>query len=138
MKRYLAKYIQEDLDKKIILLTGPRQAGKTTLSKMLKNDFDYFNFDNLDDRLSLQKKSWDRAKDLVIFDVESDEGGWAKWRYRVWALRSSKLPIRILGRSSAGARIDCVYSYIKEQPKEFFDPEIFESKLKDPTNSVHS
>lgn len=25
MKRYITKYIQEDLDKKIILLTGPRQ-----------------------------------------------------------------------------------------------------------------
>ena len=47
MKRYLEKYILEDLSKKIILLTGPRQTGKTTLSKMLKSDFDYFNFDSL-------------------------------------------------------------------------------------------
>lgn len=53
MKRYLEKFIQEDLDKKIVLLTGPRQAGKTTLSKMLTSDYDYFNFDNLDDRLRL-------------------------------------------------------------------------------------
>ncbi|WP_300464885.1 hypothetical protein [Desulfobacula sp.] len=43
MERYITKYIQEDLDKKIILLTGPRQTGKTTLSKTLGNDFDYFN-----------------------------------------------------------------------------------------------
>ena len=28
MERYLKKYIQEDLDKKIILLTGPRQTRK--------------------------------------------------------------------------------------------------------------
>ena len=61
MKRYLTEYIQEDLDQKIILVTGPRQAGKTTLSKMLENDFDYFNYDNIDDRLSLQEKSWDRS-----------------------------------------------------------------------------
>ena len=49
------------LHQKIILVTGPRQTGKTTLSKMLENDFDYFNYDNIDDRLSLQEKSWDRS-----------------------------------------------------------------------------
>jgi predicted AAA+ superfamily ATPase len=79
MKRYLTKYIQEDLDKKIILLTGPRQTGKTTLSKILKNNFDYFNFDNLDDRLSLQKKSWDRSKELVIFDELHKLKNWKSW-----------------------------------------------------------
>lgn len=79
MKRYLTKYVQEDLDKKIILLTGPRQTGKTTLSKMLKSDFDYFNFDNLDDRLSLQKKSWDRSKKLVIFDELHKLKNWKSW-----------------------------------------------------------
>ena len=79
MKRYLEKYIQEDLDKKIILLTGPRQTGKTTLSKMLNNNFDYFNFDNLDDRLSLQEKSWDRSKDLAIFDELHKLKNWKSW-----------------------------------------------------------
>lgn len=68
MKRYITKYIQEDLNKKIILLTGPRQTGKTTLSKMLENNFDYFNYDNIDDRLDLQERSWDRSKPLIIFD----------------------------------------------------------------------
>ena len=79
MKRYLEKYIQEDLDKKIILLTGPRQTGKTTLSKMLKTNFDYFNFDNLDDRLSLQQKSWDRSKELIIFDELHKLKNWKSW-----------------------------------------------------------
>jgi len=31
MKRYVEKYIKEDIDNKIILITGPRQVGKTTL-----------------------------------------------------------------------------------------------------------
>ncbi len=79
MERYLKKYIKEDLDKKIILLTGPRQVGKTTLSKILKNDFDYFNFDNIDDRLSLQEKSWDRSKPLVIFDELHKLKNWKSW-----------------------------------------------------------
>ena len=79
MERYLTKYIQEDLPTKIVLLTGPRQTGKTTLSKMLKSDYDYFNFDNLEDRLSLQEKSWDRSKDLVIFDELHKLKNWKSW-----------------------------------------------------------
>jgi predicted AAA+ superfamily ATPase len=79
MKRYLEQFVQEDLDKKIVLLTGPRQAGKTTLSKMLTSDYDYFNFDNLDDRLSLQEKSWDRSKDLVVFDELHKLKNWKSW-----------------------------------------------------------
>lgn len=79
MKRYLENNVREDLDKKIILLTGPRQTGKTTFSKMLKNDFDYFNFDNADDRLSLKEKSWDRSKPLIIFDELHKLKNWKSW-----------------------------------------------------------
>ena len=79
MDRYLTPYIQQDLDKKIILLTGPRQTGKTTLSKMLKSDFDYFNYDDVDDRSSLQERSWDRSKPLVIFDELHKLKNWKSW-----------------------------------------------------------
>lgn len=66
MKRYPGKYIQEDLKRKIVLLTGARQTGKTTLSKMLKKQYDYFNDDNAEHRLSLLEKPWDRSKVLEI------------------------------------------------------------------------
>ncbi len=79
MKRSLAKYIQEDLNKKIILVTGPRQVGKTTLSKMLNRDFDYFNYDHPDDRLALLERSWDRLKSLVIFDELHKMKHWKSW-----------------------------------------------------------
>ena len=46
---------------------------------MLKSDYDYFNFDNLEDRLSLQEKSWDRSKDLVIFDELHKLKNWKSW-----------------------------------------------------------
>ena len=79
MQRYLEKYIIEDLKEKIVLLTGPRQTGKTTLSKMLMTGFDYFNFDNAEDRLSLLEKSWDRSKDLIIFDELHKLKNWKSW-----------------------------------------------------------
>ena len=53
MKRCLINYIPDDLKKKIVLLTGPRQFAKTTLSKMLSNNFDCLNFDNPEHRLGL-------------------------------------------------------------------------------------
>jgi uncharacterized protein len=99
MERYLTSCIREDLDKKIILLTGPRQAGKTTLSKMLKTDFDYFNFDNLDDRLSLQKKSWDRSKALVVFDELHKLKNWKSWLKGVYD--TEKIPPAIVVTGSA-------------------------------------
>lgn len=99
MKRYLEKYIQEDLDKKIVLLTGARQTGKTTLSKMLKTEFDYFNFDNVDDRLSLLDKSWDRSKELVIFDELHKLKNWKSWLKGIYDTES--IPPSILVTGSA-------------------------------------
>ena len=99
MKRYLEKYIQEDLDKKIILLTGPRQTGKTTLSKMLNPDYDYFNFDNPDDRLGLQERSWDRSKALVIFDELHKLKNWKSWLKGVYDTEG--IPPSILVTGSA-------------------------------------
>ena len=66
MERYLNKALLEELGKKILLLTGPRQCGKTTLSKMLHADYQYINYDLAEHRLLLREKSWDRRKALVI------------------------------------------------------------------------
>ena len=52
MKRYLAEQIRKDLGKKAVLLSGPRQVGKTFLAKELMAEFarpQYLNYDNLDD-----------------------------------------------------------------------------------------
>jgi len=79
MERYLTDNIRNDLADKIILLTGPRQAGKTTLSKMLVDDFDYLNFDNPEHRLDLLDRSWDRKKKLIIFDELHKLKNWKSW-----------------------------------------------------------
>jgi len=79
MKRYLKQAITQDLPRKIILLSGPRQCGKTTLAKMLSNHFDYLNFDNPEHRLILQKRSWNRDKKLIIFDELHKMKKWKSW-----------------------------------------------------------
>ena len=35
MKRYLDEHVVADLSRKIVVLTGPRQVGKTTLARQL-------------------------------------------------------------------------------------------------------
>ena len=79
MDRYLKDPLSEEIDKKILLLTGPRQCGKTTLSKMLTTDFQYINHDLAEHRLLLAEKSWDREKALIIFDELHKMHEWKAW-----------------------------------------------------------
>ncbi len=99
MKRYVESYILKDLPGKIVLLTGPRQAGKTTLSKQLFSSFDYFNYDTASDRMRLSKKSWDREKQLVIFDELHKMKLWKRWLKGVYD--TEKNPPHILVTGSA-------------------------------------
>ncbi len=80
MQRNLQNKIQLDLDQKIILLSGPRQVGKTVLSKALyPQNAEYFNMDNDDHRLIIRKKAWRRDSDLVIFDELQKVKEWKNW-----------------------------------------------------------
>ncbi|MHB1946889.1 MAG: ATP-binding protein [Gammaproteobacteria bacterium] len=79
MKRYIESYVKQDLPSKIVLITGPRQCGKTTLSKQLYPNFDYFNYDAVESRLALKEKSWDRQKPLIIFDELHKMQKWKQW-----------------------------------------------------------
>jgi predicted AAA+ superfamily ATPase len=68
VKRLLEDELKIALSQKIVLLSGPRQSGKTTISRHLYDSYDYLNYDAVEDRLILSEKSWDRRKQLVIFD----------------------------------------------------------------------
>ena len=79
MERYLTPALSEELGRKILLLTGPRQCGKTTLSRMLRPGYQYINYDLAEHRLLLREKSWDRQKALVIFDELHKMDQWKAW-----------------------------------------------------------
>lgn len=141
MERYLKNFIQEDLDKKIILLTGPRQSGKTTLSKMLKDEYDYFNYDNADDRVSLHEKSWDRSKSLVIFDELHKLKNWKSWLKGIYDTEgippsivvtgSAKLDTyKKVGDSLAGRFFQFrMHPFDLKEIKSFLNPEDIDSEL---------
>jgi len=79
MKRTLEPFIIKDLAEKVILLSGPRQCGKTTLSKQLVQHFKYLNYDVPEDRLALRAMAWDRSNELIIFDELHKMKYWKRW-----------------------------------------------------------
>lgn len=78
-KRNIAQNILQDLDKKYVFLSGPRQVGKTTLAKSFSKiwkEMVYLNYDSDRDRPLMIKAQWDRRADLVILDEIH--------KYRTW------------------------------------------------------
>jgi len=102
MRRTLLPHIKNDLSRKIILLTGPRQSGKTTLARMLVEDFDYFNYDLAEHRLALKEKSWRRDCALVIFDELHKMKNWKSWLKGIYDTRGLTPPMLVTG----SARLD--------------------------------
>ncbi|MCD6185674.1 MAG: ATP-binding protein [Deltaproteobacteria bacterium] len=132
MKRYLEKYILKDLKKKIVLLTGSRQTGKTTLSKMLISDYDYFNYDSSEDRLSLLKKSWDRSKNLVIFDELHKLKNWKSWLKGIYDTEGVPPAIIVTG----SAKLDSYRKAGDSLAGRFFQFRLHPLDLKEINNSI--
>jgi len=82
MKRYLNDLVLKDLATKAVVLTGPRQVGKTTLSRQLMQSFvgaQYLNWDVLADRVVLQRQSWNPRAGLLVMDEIHKMPNWKAW-----------------------------------------------------------
>jgi len=82
MKRYLDNVVLNDLSTKTVVLTGPRQVGKTTLSRQLMQSFgnaQYMNWDVLADRAVLQRQSWNPRAGLLVMDEIHKMPNWKVW-----------------------------------------------------------
>lgn len=100
MQRYLEEHIRQDLEKKIVLLSGPRQVGKTTLSKQISDSFVYLSYDSGPDREMLRKMEWDRSAKLVIFDELHKMKNWKSWVKGIYDTRGIPPAILVTGSSS--------------------------------------
>ncbi|MCP5467772.1 MAG: ATP-binding protein [Deltaproteobacteria bacterium] len=102
MDRIQSKSILEDLEEKMVFLTGPRQVGKTTLAKSFSHPWShlvYLNFDSFRDRRVIMKEEWDRKAPLVIFD---EIHKFKKWKTKLKGVYDTEgIPPRILVTGSA-------------------------------------
>ncbi|MBS1145739.1 MAG: hypothetical protein H6R14_3145 [Proteobacteria bacterium] len=82
MKRYLDDLVATDLQRKMVLVTGPRQVGKTTLCRHLMERFppaQYLNWDVAPDRAILQRQSWNPRSSLLAMDEIHKMPDWKNW-----------------------------------------------------------
>ena len=101
--RYLEKYLKKDIGEKILILTGPRQSGKTMLSKNLYSpnvSYDYFNYFDSNDRLVLEKKEWDRSCKYLVFDEIHIKKNWKRWLKALYETSGVKPGIIVTGSAS--------------------------------------
>lgn len=100
MKRYLDDLVLNDLATKMVVLTGPRQVGKTTLARQLMSSFvsaQYLNWDVLQDRAVLQRQSWNPRASLLVMDEIHKMRDWKAWLKGVVDGRSLKQALLVTG-----------------------------------------
>lgn len=79
LKRSIVDPIRDDLDEKIVILSGPRQCGKTTLSKQIFSNYEYLNYDSNIDRKKIINQLWNRQIEILILDEIHKMKKWKSW-----------------------------------------------------------
>ena len=98
--RTLAAELRRDLGRKLVLLTGARQAGKTTLARQLMAGFEpaqYLNWDVPADRLLITQHAWSPKARLVVFDEIHKMRNWKAFLKGAWDGRSKGQAMLVTG-----------------------------------------
>lgn len=124
MDRFLKKQIANDLKEKMVFLAGPRQVGKTTLSKSIRKNYTYLNWDIDEDRSSILQKNFKKS-DLIIFDEIHKYKTWRNYLkgiydgmgddHNILVTGSAKLDILRKGGDSLQGR----YHFLRLMPLTF-------------------
>jgi uncharacterized protein len=99
MKRLQKNNIINDLREKYVFLAGPRQSGKTTLSKSLfaPDEVQYLNYDLAHDRQIITNGQWDRNVKLVILDEFHKFPTWKTFLKGYYDTEGNSPPILVTG-----------------------------------------
>lgn len=102
MDRVQKAAILKDLQKKMVLIVGPRQAGKTWLAQDIARSFPhslYLNYDRMSDRDIIHRESWLESTELLILD---ELHKMVEWKNYLKGLYDTKLPhLKIIVTGSA-------------------------------------
>lgn len=114
--RRITSVVLEDLRKKMVLLAGPRQCGKTTLARQILKEIPghYYNWDFSDDRKTLLDNKLDDSASLWVFDELHKFARWRNWlkgqydhfhdRHSILVTGSAKLEVYSRGGDSLQGR----------------------------------
>ncbi len=100
MKRYLYDTILNDVRKKMVFMTGPRQVGKTYLSRDIQREFKgsvYLNNDDIADIQVIRKRSWPLNAELVILDEIHKMKGWKGFLKGTFDTRGARQSFLVTG-----------------------------------------
>lgn len=100
MEREQKQAILRDLKKKMVLLAGPRQAGKTTLSKDIAKEFKssvYLTYDRLEDRKIIMEEGWLPSVELIILDEIHKMPKWKNYLKGVYDTKAPHQKILVTG-----------------------------------------
>jgi hypothetical protein len=105
MQRLIEPLIERDLARKMVFLSGPRQAGKTTLAQAIagrRPGAQILNWDVLADRRVMLAQSWALDAPLLVFDELHKMKDWRHWLKGVYDGRRPGQAILVTG----SARLD--------------------------------
>jgi len=105
MLRLIEPLIERDLARKMVFLSGPRQAGKTTLAQAIagrRPGAQVLNWDVLVDRRVMLAQSWAPDAPLLVFDELDKMKDWRQWLKGVYDGRRPGQAILVTG----SARLD--------------------------------
>ena len=100
IQRFQEEKIHEDLEKKMVFIVGPRQVGKTWLSKKIAERYEhvlYLNYDSIEDRQIIKNQAWLPQIELVIFDELHKMKGWKNYLKGLFDTKKKELKILVTG-----------------------------------------
>src|SRR5689334_23290794 len=99
INRRIESYLLEDLQKKMVLLAGPRQCGKTSISKkaVRQQNGAYYNWDIEKDRKALLEHQMNAAAELWAFDEVHKYRRWRNWLKGIYDEHGDQKKILVTG-----------------------------------------
>ena len=100
MERSILKAITDFAKEKFVLLSGPRQVGKTTLANQWRTDQSlYFNWDIPEDRQVILAKSFLKPlrSNKIVFDELHKYDRWKSWLKGLYDQEAKRLAVLVTG-----------------------------------------
>jgi len=122
-KRYLNSLVSSDLEQKMVFLGGPRQVGKTTLSRQLlpKKQSRYMNWDNPEDREFFLSHKYP-VENFLVFDELHKFKDWRNYIKGLFDTLGTQSKILVTGSARldyyrfSGDSLQGRYHYLRLHP----------------------